>query len=375
MIIEKIDFNNSELLYSQIANIIEKKIVNKEIPVGKKIPPERDLCKMLNVTAPTVGKALTRLVEEGYIVRRPSLGTFVISTEPKKGVDLKRKNEIAIVVCPEKNIDMPDKNPIKGTILRKYNQSIIEGIEKKARDNRLYSIYSTIEGNELQVTNKREDIAGLIVLGGITPNDFRIIKKSRMPFVLMGDVDQEEMTTGADIIVNDDYGSTYLATKHLIELGHKRVLYINRYLGKSSWEKKQLDGYENVLKEAGIPCDKDLEMEVGMRDADGRYSAIKDILEKGKPFTALVSVGDISGLAAVKAIKEKNMRIPEDMSVVVVGESSEITSVSYDLTDLGKKAVERLLERLTNPADWKPERVLVPSRLHVHNTTAQPRNY
>jgi len=377
MLIEKVYLNNSELLYLQIYKIMERKITNNEIPIGKKIQPEKDLCKMFGVDFRTVGKALNKLVDEGYLIRRPSLGTFVVSTEPTKGIDLTIKNEIAVVYCPdvEKPIDIAYSNN-NAISSRRYYQSIIDGIESKSSEKGMYLLYNIVKGDGLYIANKRKDIAGLIVLGGITPEILKMVKRAQIPFVLIGDVHQDEKVASVDVIGEDDFDSTYIATRYLIELGHKKILYINKFLEKYWWYKQQTDGYESALKEAGIPCDKSLEIEAKEMSADDRYLLIKDILGKGAqaPFTAMVGVGDASCIAAMKAIKEKNLRIPEDINIVLLGESSEITSatsVSSNLQNLGKKAVERLLERLTNPGSWKPGRVLVPNELHVGNTTAQ----
>ncbi len=69
--------NNDTPLYKQISEYIRQKIEQKEWEIGHKIPTEHELCEQFNVSRITVVKALSRLVEEGLLVREQGKGTFV----------------------------------------------------------------------------------------------------------------------------------------------------------------------------------------------------------------------------------------------------------------------------------------------------------
>ena len=71
----------------------------------------------------------------------------------------------------------------------------------------------------------------------------------------------------------------------------------------------------------------------------------------------------------MKAINETGLKVPEDISLVGF-HSVDYTDVSYDLEELGRVAFDRLYYRLTS-ADWKPERIVVPNKLTVRNSTRQ----
>ena len=78
----------------------------------------------------------------------------------------------------------------------------------------------------------------------------------------------------------------------------------------------------------------------------------------------MIGVG-IEGIR--QAIKEKGLRIPEDISEVDFG-STECNHVFYDVEESGRLSFERLYYRLTNPG-WKPERILVPYKLYIRDST------
>jgi LacI family transcriptional regulator len=81
----------------------------------------------------------------------------------------------------------------------------------------------------------------------------------------------------------------------------------------------------------------------------------------------LVVIGNNCVFGILQAIEEKGLKIPEDISVVS-GRFSELTTVTYDLEELGRVAVDRLFYRLENP-ECQPERIIVPNRLTIRNST------
>jgi DNA-binding LacI/PurR family transcriptional regulator len=359
MQLERLDYENPKLLYLQVANIIEQKIRNNELGVGQRVPPQRELHKELGVSLDTIKDALGILEKEGYITRRPSLGTFVISSEPKTNTGLTRKNGICFILC-----STPDFSGFDfGNLMY---QLMLKGIQQKMKENGAYLGFSILNENEneLSLGGKEKEIAGLIVAGGKTPKHLSVIKRSRIPFVLIGDIfSKTSAGENADVIANNDFDGLYLAASHLTGLGHRRIAYIHEPL-RYSWDKEKLEGYKKALREAGISFDKELLIELEKTDSETAYKAMKEFLEKSIPFTGLIGF-DLDGIG--QALKEKDLRVPEDISEVDFG-STKRAHVSYNAEDLGRLAVERLYGRLTN-AEWKPERITVPNRLVAGDST------
>jgi GntR family transcriptional regulator, arabinose operon transcriptional repressor len=358
---DNVNFDNSQPLYVQISDIIESKIKNGELGIGQKLPPQGELHKLFNVSKVTLGEAISRLVEEGYLSTRPTHGTFVISSEPKKGLDLTKKNEISLVVCPHLASDIYRDS---------RSQEILEGMEEAAREKGLYIIYSTIKEAQLTLKGKEKDIAGILVTGGIEREYFNIIKRSKIPFVLLGDIAGEKITDeGVDVIAQDDFQATYLATKHLTALGHKRIAFLYKPVGENFWDMEKARGYTQALKDAGIEIDSGLMIKDEKHYYEQGYIPMNGFLKKSVKFTGIVVVGEACA-GAMQAIKQHDLRIPEDISLVCLGAAPGLTSVAYDFREIGRTGVARLIEKLTDPA-WKPGRIIIPNRLIQGSSTAK----
>ena len=147
---QRLDQYSSKPLYLQIVEVIEQKIKNGEFPVDKKIPSQEYLRKVFNVSRDTIQEAFSSLVREGYVARRPRIGTVVISSTPDKGVALKRKNEICLVVSPFKSSG-------HGIFL----DNLMNGVEEQVSKKGAFLFYNTIKEDKFSLMGKEKDIAGL----------------------------------------------------------------------------------------------------------------------------------------------------------------------------------------------------------------------
>jgi len=130
--------------------------------------------------------------------------------------------------------------------------------------------------------------------------------------------------------IDDDEGG-YKATKYLIKMGHKKILHIHGSKGRLS-SSLRIEGYKRALEEFEIEFNKDYLVDGDYLESSA-YRGMLDILENNKienP-TAVFAGNDIMGYGVIKAIREKGLKIPEDISVM-----------GYDNDPLGKYLVPRL---------------------------------
>ncbi|OGS27812.1 MAG: hypothetical protein A2297_04835 [Elusimicrobia bacterium RIFOXYB2_FULL_48_7] len=359
-----LDHSNKQSLYLQVSKIIEKKIRNKEILPGEKLPAYKVLCETFKVSKDTMQDALTSLANEGYIASRPRYGTVVLTSTPSLITDLKKKNELCIVACPSSAAGTGN------TSTNYFAYNVIRGVERAVREKDMYLLYSTFEDSEFSFKGKEGDIAGLILTGNVTLGCLKAIKKMKIPFVLIGDLFQQTKTQeNADIISNDDFNGTYLAAKHLIELGHTKIAYVDTKTDKYSWDIDYFNGYQHAYKEANLALDKELVIETGKTSEEDAYSAVKKFLDKRLPFTGLICLKGKLLPGIMKALDEKGLKIPQDISLINNSPEPPLTSITADLEDMGRTAVERILERITKPETWHPERIIVPYKLVPGNST------
>jgi DNA-binding LacI/PurR family transcriptional regulator len=171
----------------------------------------------------------------------------------------------------------------------------------------------------------------------------------------------------------DHRGGARVASKHLVDLGHRRIAHIagpgNRLTGRHRWQ-----GYEAALQAAGIEPDLNL---IAMGDysfASGE--ALMTSLWRKRPSAVFVG-GDAMALGALRALARLGVRVPDDLSLVAFGNpdfvryaTPPITTVDLPVATAGRVAVELALRRMQLPEEKEVR--LLETTLLVRETTAHP---
>jgi len=260
----------------------------------------------------------------------------------------------------------------------------LRGIENSLAESEydliIYNV-ETVERRESLIREipRRERVDGVIIIA-ISPReeDIPFLSQADVPVVLV-DTNQPWLTKLNRVVVDDIEGG-YNATKHLIDLGHRRVGYIsdpleNPFNFTSSLFRYQ--GYKQALEEAGITCWD----EYHGQGEHGRYEAHRlaiNMLSLPDRPTAIFAASDTQAMGVMEAARDLNMRIPEDLSVVgyddiELAEYLGITTIRQLLFESGQKGVDLLLNALENPSK-DPEYIKLPTELVVRQTTSRPRN-
>jgi len=154
-----------------------------------------------------------------------------------------------------------------------------------------------------------------------------------------------------DAILVDNLNAAYIATKHLIEQGYKRIGIINGYIDRTTGHDR-LEGYKRALIEANIKINEDL-IKIGNFKKRSGYELTEQLL-KNKPEAIFVTNLDMV-LGSVLLLKEKLINIPEDVALVGFDDSDWATILNPPLTvvkqpvySLGETAAEILLKKIIN---------------------------
>jgi len=198
-----------------------------------------------------------------------------------------------------------------------FAAATVQGIQDGLR-NAGYTIsiaYSNRDQNlaiEAIQTFYRHQVAGLVILNSWlhTYND-PILSLQDRPFVFVNRVFSNCM--GNCVGPGDRYGAQ-LATQHLVDLGHRRIGYIN---GMADWIEAQnrLTGYRDVLEKHDLPVDEAL-IRQGDWGVDSGYKATQELLALENRPTAIFASNDIMALGAIYAIHEAGLEIPADVAIV-----------------------------------------------------------
>ena len=156
------------------------------------------------------------------------------------------------------------------------------------------------------------------------------------------------------VIEAQNFEGALAATRHLLGLGHRRIGFIG---GRSDLEsaRRREAGYRAAHAEAGLPVDEELVAEGGFTELSAVDSS-RYLLTLPEPPTAVFSANDLMALQLMRAAHELGVSIPTDLSVVgfdnipegALGEPP-LTTVDQHVQELGRKAVQVLVEAITNP--------------------------
>jgi LacI family transcriptional regulator len=150
-------------------------------------------------------------------------------------------------------------------------------------------------------------------------------------------------------VVADNFRGGYIATQHLIDLGHRRIGCISRPYDLHH-SQERVRGYREALEDSGIFIGNNYIVKGGFRLEEGRKATYKLLTMDFAP-TAIFAYNDIMAIGALRAAKEMNLRVPEDLSVVGFDDIPQsaftcpaLTTVRQPKDEMGKRGAEILFE-------------------------------
>jgi LacI family transcriptional regulator len=183
----------------------------------------------------------------------------------------------------------------------------------------------------------------------------RPLRRANYPIVLLvGDPD-----AGIDAVCMDERRGAYKATRHLLEIGHRRIGIIDGANPLGNTEKRE--GYQQALAEAGIGFDPELWIDPRGHSVERGYWALDALMSVRKPPTAVFAVNDSLALGALSWSMKNGFRVPDDLAIAGFDNiefaeyaSVPVTSVNYAVEAVTHMAVDRLMS-LIGAGDELPE--------------------
>ncbi len=181
-------------------------------------------------------------------------------------------------------------------------------------------------------------------------------------------------------VTTDGKQGLYLATEHVLKLGHRRIAYVGMECDKSTGAER-LAGFMKAHADFGIASDPELRR-LGPSLADFARSSVGDLLHRRDPPTALVLGASSLTFGALKALRSAGLKMPNDISLVGFGDSSwyalvtpGVTTIQFPVTEMAEAAASQLMRQLSPGAgatDHSTHIAIEPSFL-LRGTTAAPR--
>lgn len=348
--------------YRQLKDYLIEQIEAGIIQPGSQIYSENELANRFQISRHTVRQALGDLVNAGWLYRIHGKGTFVR--------ERRRRKE------PSKNIG------VITTYLNDYIfPAIIRGIDQVLAVNgyniMLSCTYNRHEKELLCLENMLDrNIDGLIVepTKSALPNPnldlYRELEKQGVQLLFIHGRYQD---LDCSYVIEDDTEAGYLATQHLLALGHRQIgglFKVDDLQGHYRWA-----GFQKAHREAGLKL-KDAQIvwfdtaEADEPDGFLRSSRFHGMLAE---CTAMVCYNDQQALKLLDAVREQGLRVPEDLSVVSFDDSQlavssevKLTTVAHPKERLGSEAAQRMIALINESG---PQKVTMTPELIVRGST------
>lgn len=263
-----------------------------------------------------------------------------------------------------------------------YYNELIAGIEECANKlgyDALLSVFGSDE--ELEAWLSEKHIGGVIFLGRHPIEAFQELHRlAEMPVVMLdayGELRERFSNVGID-----DLQGAYLATRHLLELGHRKIAYaecifhpLEQQQSRDVQHQRQ-QGYKKALEDFGVPFRKELVF--GDRlTLEGGYRIGKKIASQPLNPTAVFTTADILAIGMYRAFFEKSKRVPQDISIVGFDNinlsaflTPGLTTVEQNMREKGTAAAQLLIDQIEEGERYV-RRIELPVRLIIRESTAR----
>ncbi|MFN7252631.1 MAG: LacI family DNA-binding transcriptional regulator [Anaerobacillus sp.] len=260
----------------------------------------------------------------------------------------------SLVMNKTKTIGLLVSGMTRGSIKDNFTYEILCGINDTTSSldyDLIFFSTNTSKQKEKSYTQlcRERKVDGVIIQGIKTDDPYlREVIDSDIPCVLI-DIPIEGASVG--YITTDNVLGAKNAVKHLLQLGHKHIGMINGH-NQAFVSQQRLEGYRLGLIEDNIDFNWNYVVN-GAFDEDQAYLVSKKLLQTNPQLTAIFSASDVMALGVLRAAKELNRSIPDDLSLVGYDDivlasyvSPPLTTIAQDKYLMGQKAAELLVAML-----------------------------
>ncbi len=357
-------------LYEQVMELIRGAILAGVYAPGERIEPERAFISAGHgLSYATVSRAFRELAREGWLTRKVGAGTFVSDLVPDKRAKLRK---IGVFY---------------GYPTTEFFQRLYAGIESECR---IHGIETEVGATGLSDEAEagllaawgRGEVDGIV---GVPIGSLRMMRllvelmRKKFPAVMAAS-GFEQLSCDAVLFDNDE--GAWEATRHLLDLGHRHILYAGAEprFPYSMLHSLTVRGVQRALRESGLGPDtlRQVLLPIGFREDDARYAARLRAPFKGPPATrptAVVCDGDGFGRYVYHVLHKAGLRVPRDVSVIGAGDlpfarqlDPPLTTIRWPLERMGREAVRLLVSRAAFP-DRGAVRVLLDTGVVIRHST------
>jgi DNA-binding LacI/PurR family transcriptional regulator len=322
----------------------------------------RDIAAQLGLSVSTVSLALRaapQVAEETRVLVRDTAVRMGYIQRPRQKMPTTLTN-IAFVTPSDPGND--------------FYGVVLTGAESECRRHRMMLHFVRLDHDGLVLPELYDSVDGLLIVGSVSEDVVGRIQASELPLVL---VDNNLPSLGVDRILIENTSSLYQTTLYLARKGHQEIAFLcGSYTNVPSF-KERLIGYRLAMADLGLQPIELFFQDIESHDVESIMSAwIQSRQELG--FTALIGCNDKSTLAALHALHDHNIRVPDDVSMVGFDDIDMARMVRPMLTtnhvyreQLGRCGIQRLIERAREPE--APAQGLMVETKFIERDSVRPR--
>jgi LacI family transcriptional regulator len=325
-----------------------------------------DIAKLAGVSIATVSRMLNQSnrVSKGtrMKIERAIEQSGYIPSERARGMFHRRSRTIALI--------MP-------TLSNPYYTELLRGVQESTDQDGYYVFVCVTEQKRENEHRYIKETIGIGVDGILfsslyycDEDMYSVIKRNTKALAIQGEA------RGIDSIYSSELSAGYEAARHLVGLGHRRIAYVCFDMAKDYGRYRLL---KRALAHAGAPSGTVYVKEGYPAETIG-YTATRQLLELPEPPTAIQYINDYTAMGGYRAIYEKGLRIPGDISVIGYDDipiasllSPPLTTIRHPVYELGRLAGKMLVDSIQSEEPLPIRRIRLHAQFVMRASTAPPR--
>lgn len=325
--------------YKSIYEDLSRKIRAGEYKDSEKLPYERELCQAYDVERITIRHALNLLEEDGLIVKRPGVGSFV-----RREAAAPEQPPKVILFAMHKN-----QNDIRHNI-NAFNAMLFFLMEQACRECGHTLLYTSVQDADERIPSlEGSGAAGVLLISHHKDALLANVLSANVPVVCVNHLNPRTLS-----ILPDNAGGVQAAVARLAEWGHRRVGFIAG-TPKMVNAAERLDEFRHALWKNDLEYDPDL-FAPGDWTYDGGREAMRGLISMERRPTAVFAASDMMAIGAIEAARQARLCVPEDISVIGFDNidmgvycTPALTTIGVDARQIAQIAVESILRFAQNP--------------------------
>lgn len=332
------------------------------------MPTIRDVAKRAGVAPITVSRVVN---DSGYVSEKTRERVEAVIEElgyvPNMlGPSLRFKQTMTLAV-----VITDITNPFWTTVTR--------GVEDVAQANGYSTILCNTDESEtkqeqyMQMLLRRRIDGVLLVPASSKAEPIRMIQNQGIPVVLL---DREVNGIDVDIVRADSEEGAYRLTQHLLSLGHRNIAMLTGPKDVST-AVDRVRGYQRALEDADIKRYID-QIYWGNFTQEAGYEMGRIVAGLTPRPTALFAANNFIAIGAIQALKEKELRVPEDMALVTIDDIPPaytlepfLTAATQPAREMGQQGAQLLLERIREGDNRPCRQVVLPTEMIIRTSSGE----